>query len=180
MASRRRSPRTDRPARRRRQPGLGLERLDARIALSANADVAGRWLKFQAAAAIAPAAASGPRLAPPTTTETVAAARVVAAAAAVPSVTSVTSSNGGAAGSPGTSAGPPVPDYTVTVTGSNFVVDSQLAVNFWYNLGGTWTGLGGVTKASSTSWSATTTSITFAMADLYPQYTAALTALSLP
>jgi len=171
--SRRRSLATNRSASRRRQPGLGIERLDARLALSANAELASRWLKFQAAAAVAPAAAPGPRIAPPTTTETVAAARI-AAAAPLPSVTSVRSSNGGAAGSPGTPAGPPVPDYTVTVTGSNFVVDSSLAVNFSYKLNGNWTPLGGVTQASSTAWSATTTSITFAMADLYPQYTAAL------
>ena len=128
MPSRRRSNRpavSHNPRRgpRERQSVLGLERLDARLALSASAQVFGRWLKLQPPAAIASAALSAPRLAPPT----IAAARVAATAAA-PVVASVTSANGGPYG--GVTGG-----YTVTVTGSGFVTSngqSQVqSVSFW-------------------------------------------------
>ena len=115
--------RRHRRGQRARQPELGLERLDSRLALSASAQLFGRWLRLQPPAAIASAAAAAPRLAPPT----IAAARIAATAAA-PTVTAVTTSNGGPYGSD-------TGGYTVTVTGSGFVNSSGIsqvqAVGFW-------------------------------------------------
>lgn len=111
--------------RRPRQPEFGLERLDARLALSASAQLFGRWLRLQPPAAIVTTAPSAPRVAPPT----IVAARIAATAAA-PVVASVTSANGGPYG--GVTGG-----YTVTVTGSGFVNSNGQSrvqsVSFWTN-----------------------------------------------
>ena len=147
--------RKHRRGQRARQPELGLERLDSRLALSASAQLFGRWLRLQPPAAIASAAAAAPRLAPPT----IAAARIAATAAA-PTVTAVTTSNGGPYGSD-------TGGYTVTVTGSGFVngsgASTVTAVTFFSGPTTSVGGLGGPFTVSGTSKSGT---LTFTMPNL--------------
>lgn len=108
---------------------LGVERLDARLALSANGGpFADAWLTLQPVGFAAPDDGAGPQVVS-FVASTIAAARVSTTAAA-PVVTSVKGPSGQAAG--GVAGG-----YAITVSGSGFVDGSGTllvqAVDFWTN-----------------------------------------------
>lgn len=156
---------------------LGVERLDARLALSANGGpFADAWLTLQPVGFAAPDDGAGPQVVS-FVASTIAAARVSTTAAA-PVVTSVKGPSGQAAG--GVAGG-----YAITVSGSGFVDGSGSlvvqAVDFWTNnpttnVGGT----GQITVAPGGTPTSATITVTMPALSLPPLPVATAVVVSVP